>query len=155
MLTPPVDQNLPFLMAPRPGVNVDLRQYELDKPACRILPLSAKRVLYGCGNLSIGMKSSLARTNTIGRSWDEIFAVLREYPRLQPVVALMHSPEWARVSPPGSAATETAPPQSLDDFARFAGQASRGAMAMSVDYYQIWDEPNLADAWGSLQPTSG
>ena len=25
-------------------------------------------------------------------------------------------------------------------------------MAQLIDYYQVWDEPNLADAWGGLDP---
>ncbi len=144
-----VDQNLPFL-APRSGVNVDLRQYELDSLHDNLALISQTGFVW-LRQFVYWDEIELSKDQYDWAQWDKIFAVLREYPRLQPVVTLMHSPEWARVSPPGSAATETAPPQSLDDFARFAGNFAR-RYGDVVDYYQIWDEPNLADAWGSLQP---
>ncbi len=146
---PTVDQNLPFL-TPRPGVNVDLRQYELDSLHANLALISETGFVW-LRQFVYWDEIEPSKDQYDWAQWDEIFTVLREYPRLEPVVVLMHSPQWARVSPPGIEATETAPPQSLDDFARFAGRFAR-RYGESVNYYQIWDEPNLDDAWGSLQP---
>ena len=146
---PTVDQNLPFLR-PRPGINVDLRQYELDSLHANLALISETGFVW-LRQFVYWDEIEVSKNQYDWAQWDEIFTVLREYPRLEPVVVLMHSPQWARVSPPGIEVTETAPPQSLDDFARFAGRFAR-RYGDSVNYYQIWDEPNLDDAWGSLQP---
>ena len=39
----------------------------------------------------------------------------------------------------------------MSDFANFAGQFAE-RYADSIDVYQVWDEPNLDDAWGRLNP---
>ena len=63
----------------------------------------------------------------------------------------MNTPPWARVKPPNLTTTETAPPQSPETFALFAKTFAE-RYGNVVDYYQIWDEPNLDDAWGLLNP---
>lgn len=144
-----VDQNLPFL-TPKPGVNVDLRQYELDSLRANLALISDIGFVW-LRQFVYWDEIEHSKGQYDWTQWDEIFRVLREYPLLEPVVALAHSPQWARVSAPGIEVTETAPPQSVADFARFAGRFAR-RYGDTVDYYQIWDEPNLDDAWGSLQP---
>ena len=146
---PTMDQNLPFLSS-RPGVNVDLRQYEPDSLR-ENLDLISESGFVWLRQFVYWDAIERIKNQYDWSQWDAIFSVLREYPRLEPVVVLMHSPQWARVSPPGTVVTETAPPQSLDDFARFAGRFARRYGDL-LDYYQIWDEPNLDDAWGSLEP---
>ena len=81
------------------------------------------------------------------------------------VLAVLHTtPEWARL-PSGSEqfpANETQPPAEAADFAKFAGAFAQrydgrqttddGPLAASTSpilAYQIWDEPNLLDAWGN------
>ncbi len=146
---PTVDQNLPFSQ-PRPGVNVDLRQYDHDSLRKNLELISASGFIW-LRQFVYWDEIEHSENEYDWARWDEIFAALRDYPRLEPVVVLTHSPQWARVSPPGIAATATAPPQSLDAFARFARRFAR-RYGDAVDYYQIWDEPNLADAWGRLPP---
>jgi O-antigen ligase len=60
------------------------------------------------------------------------------------VVAVLHTtPEWARADH----SIDTAPPLEAADFGRFAGALAE-RYGDDVDVYQIWDEPNLATAWG-------
>jgi O-antigen ligase len=81
--------------------------------------------------------------------WDSIVEAVNQFPNLRLIVVLMNTPEWARPSP--SATDATTPPA---DPARFADFARAVAMRYSttIDHYQIWDEPNLMDAWGGLEP---
>ena len=144
------DARLPYAV-PKPGVNVDLRQYGA----------SALR-----HNLSLIRESGFVWLRQFAywdaieakagqfdwHEWDAIAAALREYPELEPVVVLMNSPLWARVTALGESPTASAPPASLEDFAAFAAvfAARYGDV---IDHYQIWDEPNLDDAWGLLPPS--
>lgn len=146
---PTVDHNLPFLTA-RPGINVDLRQYDLASLQANLALISESGFVW-LRQFVYWDEIEPSEGQYDWAQWDQIFEALRGRPSLQPVVVLMHSPEWARVSPPGIQATVTAPPRSLDDFARFAARFAR-RYGDVVNYYQIWDEPNLDDAWGSLQP---
>lgn len=64
---------------------------------------------------------------------DRILTALSRYPQLRLVAVLDDNPPI--------------PPSDPNGFAAFAGEfASR--YGVQVDYYQIWDEPNLADHWG-------
>ncbi|MBI3763783.1 MAG: O-antigen ligase family protein, partial [Chloroflexi bacterium] len=59
------------------------------------------------------------------------------------VAVLITTPEWARADHN----VETVPPLDAADFANFA-RAFAARYADRVNVYQIWDEPNLASAWG-------
>ncbi len=72
---------------------------------------------------------------------DRIMAALVRYPQLRPVVVLDDNPS---VPPAARSTTLVADPDRFAGFAR-AFAARYGAQ---VDYYQVWDEPNLADHWG-------
>src|SRR5690606_34416720 len=79
--------------------------------------------------------------------WDAIITALEEYPDLKIVAVLVNSPAWAH----DAALTVTAPPTDPADFAVFAA-AFATRYADRIDYYQIWDEPNLTATWGDLDP---
>ncbi|MEE9616345.1 MAG: hypothetical protein V3T90_04975, partial [Anaerolineae bacterium] len=64
---------------------------------------------------------------------DRIMAALAHHPGLRLVVVLDDSPPI--------------PPADPDRFAAFAG-AFAARYGAQVDYYQVWDEPNLAAHWG-------
>ena len=66
-------------------------------------------------------------------SFDRILTPLRSQPELEPVAVLMDDPPM--------------PPDDPDRFAAFAGAFAR-RYGERIDYYQIWDEPNLASSWG-------
>jgi len=64
---------------------------------------------------------------------DRILAALTRYPQLRLVAVLDDSP--------------SVPPADPDRFAAFAA-AFAARYGAQVDYYQVWDEPNLAAHWG-------
>lgn len=78
--------------------------------------------------------------------WDQVVDAVSAYPDLELVAVLMNSPQWARAD-----GSETAPPDDPADFGRFA-RAFAERYGGVIDYYQIWDEPNLTDAWGGMEP---
>jgi hypothetical protein len=65
------------------------------------------------------------------------------------VVVLLNSPGWAHESQPE--ATNTAPPDEPAVFAAFA-RVFAERYGATIDHYQIWEEPNLQDAWGGFNP---
>ena len=74
--------------------------------------------------------------------WDDVVEATGVH-GLELVAVLDTTPEWAR--PPDS--TQFTPPTELANFGAFSR-----ALALRygdwLDYYQIWDEPNLSDHWG-------
>ncbi len=75
-------------------------------------------------------------------AWDRIVAAVQEHD-LNLIAVLDTSPEWAQ-----RAADRYSPPQEMADFGRFA-QAFAERYREEIDYYQIWDEPNLSSHWGN------
>ena len=63
----------------------------------------------------------------------------------------MNSPQWARALRESTKSIRATPPQSLADFADFCREFA-ARYGDVFDYYQIWDEPNLGDAWGGRDP---
>lgn len=66
---------------------------------------------------------------------------------LVPVLVLDGTPQWAR-APTDATAGPYAPPANPGTFARFA-QAVATRYGDRVQFYQIWDEPNIAPHWGT------
>ena len=66
---------------------------------------------------------------------------------LVPVLVLDGSPQWARAPTDGDD-NPFAPPATPHTFARFA-EAVAMRYGDRVDFYQIWDEPNIAPHWGT------
>ena len=146
---PTKDQNLPF-MAERPGVNVELLQYsasELESALEQIRGANFRWVR----QFAYWDEIETERGVYDWRAWDQVADALRRYPELEPAVVLMNSPPWARQTRGTGESTRTAPPHSLADFATFSREfATRYGDV--IDYYQVWDEPNLGDAWGGNDP---
>jgi O-antigen ligase len=78
-------------------------------------------------------------------AWDRIVAAVRKH-NLNLIAVLDTSPGWAQRDP--TAAYRYSPPQEVADFGRFA-QALARRYADQIDYYQVWDEPNLSSHWGN------
>ncbi len=74
--------------------------------------------------------------------WDAIVAAVRAH-HLRLIAVLDTAPPWAQASP----ADGHAPPRETADFGRFA-RAFAQRYGSRLDYYQIWDEPNLSAHWG-------
>ncbi len=76
---------------------------------------------------------------------------------LRLIAVLLAAPDWSHPANPRS----TAPPDDPGAFARFAAAfAARygartcpGGRCQGVEVYQVWDEPNLASAWGDRDPS--
>ncbi len=146
---PTKDQNLPFAVE-RPGVNVELMQYsESDL----ISTLERIRSAHFRWIRQFAYWDEIeARPGQYDWSgWDRVAGALREIEALEPVVVIMNSPRWAQGDGGDTGSSRSAPPRSLADFAAFC-RAFAARYGDLFDYYQIWDEPNLGDAWGGRDP---
>jgi len=77
--------------------------------------------------------------------WDAIVDAADRH-GLQLVVVLDGSPGWARSAE--DATNPYAPPGEIRDYGSFVSSvASR--YGETIDYYQVWDEPNIAPHWGA------
>jgi len=77
-------------------------------------------------------------------AWDRIVESASEH-GLWVIAVLETSPRWARATM--DAETPEAPPQDFGDYADFVS-AFATRYRDQIDYYQIWDEPNLYPHWG-------
>jgi len=146
---PTNDANLPYAV-PRLGVNVALDQYSEDELHENLQLMQSSNIVWA-RQFVFWDEVEPEENNFIWDKWDTIIATVAKYPELELVVVLMNSPEWARINPPNLDVTKTAPPQTPITFARFASSFAQ-RYGDVIDYYQIWDEPNLDDAWGLLDP---
>lgn len=138
---------LPFRV-PRLGVNAELTQYTEDELHLQLEWMQDAHVTW---------VRQMFRWDEIepqpGRyqweRWDTIVDAVNQHPDLQIVAVLVNTPAWARQSE--SSTSTTIPPVNPADFASFAHTFAQ-RYGESIDYYQIWDEPNLKAAWGGLAP---
>ncbi len=79
------------------------------------------------------------------RTLDRVLAAVAHQPGppFKLIAVLRDAPGWARAA--GS--FDTAPPQNLSDFGRFAGVLA-ARYGDKIEFYQIWDEPNISSGWG-------
>ena len=143
------DFNIPYA-TPKPGVNVQLEQY--DRQALLANLTRIQEANFHWVRQFVNWNEIEPRRREFDWSaWDRIATAMRAFPRLNLVAVLMNSPEWSRTNDSDRPSTETAPPDNLQDIAVFAQQFA-ARFGDVIDYYQIWDEPNLADAWGNRDP---
>ncbi|MGB3905524.1 MAG: beta-galactosidase, partial [Anaerolineae bacterium] len=76
--------------------------------------------------------------------WDRIVAKALEH-ELSIIAVLEGSPSWARAPMDGE--TAEAPPRDFADLANFA-KVFASHYRKQIDYYEIWDQPNLYPHWG-------
>ncbi|MGD8968665.1 MAG: hypothetical protein PVI07_14240, partial [Anaerolineae bacterium] len=126
--------------APTLGVNVALEQYDDGALEAALLRVAdggfvwVRQAFYWhC--IERSLLSSSAEFDW--SSPDRIVAALARHPQLRLVAVLEDDPP----APPDDVG------QGVDRFAAFAA-AFAERYGGQVDYYQIWDEPNLADHWG-------
>ena len=146
---PTRDQNLPFA-GERPGVNVELLQYT-DAELRRTLESIRAANFRWIRQFAYWDDLEPAPGEFDWEDWDRVANALRDFPMLEPVVVVMNSPSWAQASTNDVEYARTAPPYSTDDFAAFS-HAFAKRYGDLVDFYQIWDEPNLGAAWGGNDP---
>ena len=83
-------------------------------------------------------------------AYDPIVEAVAEFDgRLKLVALLDGSPEWARHR--DAPDHPFAPPESPAQFGDFA-RAVAERYGDEIVFYQIWDEPNIEEHWGNLNP---
>lgn len=140
-------QNLPDRL-PLAGVNVELTQYtpeelfaELERIAAAGFTWVRQPFLWSAIEPEAGQWT--------WETYDALVTAVTAHEGLRLVAVLDGTPPWARHElAPGH---PYAPPASVSEFGRFAG-AVAGRYGDRIDYYQIWDEPNLKLHWGGLDP---
>ena len=143
---PTEDASLPFRV-PRLGVNVELTQYTPTELNAQLRAMQATHVTW-VRQFFPWDQIEIQPGSFAWEQWDLIVEAVAAYPDLHLVAVLMNSPDWART--PGSSGV-TGPPADVAAFARFA-RAFAARYGTLIDYYQVWDEPNLTAAWGNGDP---
>ena len=83
------------------------------------------------------------------QAYDNIVAAVALHPELQIIAVLDGTPAWAR--DPLAPEHPFAPPASATAYGEFAATFA-ARYADDIDYYQLWDEPNLRSHWGNTDP---
>ncbi|MCL4247452.1 MAG: O-antigen ligase family protein [Anaerolineae bacterium] len=150
---PATDADLPYWM-PRLGINADLTLYAPDEIADQLSLMRAAGVTWVRQFFPWDMAEAEPGVFDWTR-YDAIVAEVAESDGLQLVAVLNGTPPWAAVE--GSSTTGAMPPNAVAfpadpaDFAAYA-RAFAERYGDRIDVYQIWDEPNLTEAWGMGEP---
>jgi len=132
----------PQMVVPQGGVNAELQQYsaqELHQTAAQIREADFYWVRHTFPWADIEPQPG----EFAWEPWDRIVEAVRQQ-GLQLIAVLDTSPVWARKDQGGDTHI---PPQEVADFGRFA-HAFAARYGDRIDYYQVWDEPNLSYHWG-------
>jgi hypothetical protein len=134
-------------LAPRPaqlaGANVALEQYAAGAPV-----LEQLQGLHWLRQTFPWDAIEPAAGRYAWTPWDRVVTIAAEGDH-ELIAVLNFSPGWAR----DAARPRTAPPNSAEAFAAFAGEFAR-RYGHVVDVYQVWDEPNLQAGWGAQPPSA-
>lgn len=132
----------PQMVVPQRGVNVELQQYspqELHQTLAQIQEAG----FYWVRQTFPWAEIEPQPGEFTWEPWDRIVKAVDQQ-GLHLIAVLDTSPPWAQGGQGGDAHT---PPQEIADFGRFA-HAFAARYGNQIDYYQIWDEPNLSYHWG-------
>ncbi len=141
------DADIPYRL-PRFGINTNLEQYipsELIEQLDRMTQINVSWVRQSFRWDEIEPVEGQYKWE----QWDRIVETVAAYPDINLIAVLVNTPQWARTSL--SLHNPTTPPAEPAQFATFA-RAFAERYSDQVDYYQIWDEPNLEAAWGQIEP---
>lgn len=139
--------NLPFYM-PRLGVNAELTQYSPDELQNNLALMRAAHLHW----VRQWFRWDQIEPEPGEFDWAQTDAIVEAFaddPQLKIVAVLVNTPQWARSE--FSPDDPTAPPADPATYGAFAA-AFAARYADVIDVYQIWDEPNLKDMWGGLDP---
>jgi O-antigen ligase len=141
------DANLPFKV-PRLGVNTELTQYSPEVLSHQFEQMEAAHITW-VRQVIPWDEIEPQKGEYEWETWDRIIETLLNYPSLHLIAVITYTPAWARAD---TAQTDrTSPPGDPVDYANFARLFAE-RYGESIDYYQIWDEPNLTATWGGLEP---
>ncbi|HIC87871.1 MAG TPA: hypothetical protein EYP04_00460 [Anaerolineae bacterium] len=126
------------------GVNIELTQYDEEALAHTLDDLAA------AGFRWLRQRFPWAeiepqRGDFDWSPWDRIVTAAHQR-GFRLIAVLDTSPRWARW--PRDADNPFAPPHERADFGRFAAAFAQ-RYGQQIDYYQIWNEPNIAPHWGA------
>lgn len=76
--------------------------------------------------------------------WDEVVSAVQAHD-LKIIAVLDTAPSWARHEQKSE--NPYTPPRETADYGRFV-RAFAGRYGQQIDYYQVWDEPNVSAHWG-------
>jgi O-antigen ligase len=139
---PPPDVSPSFHQAL--GINVELEQYDGAELATILDEVEAANLLW------IRQRFPWAdiqpqREGYSWTAWDRIVQSADAH-GLKLIAVLDTSPSWARAF--SDQANRFAPPHERAEYGAFVA-AFAARYADEIDFYQIWDEPNIAPHWGS------
>jgi hypothetical protein len=146
---PPITSTVPFL-----GINVELTSLSDGEQKGVLKELAAS----GFGWVRIRLAWDQIEPAVNDFNWESVDRVMSALTaaKLVPVLLLDGSPPWARSAADRMGADNPlAPPENPASFANFA-KAVALRYGSRVQYYQIWDEPNIAPHWGvrHIEPVS-
>jgi O-antigen ligase len=144
---PAQSANLPYRM-PLAGINVELTQYSGDALNAELDKIASAGFVW-VRQFIYWQDVELAEHQFDFSKYDPIVEAVSKHPTIKLIVVLHGSPAWARQ--PEASDRITAPPASMAAFGSFAAEVA-DRYGHHVDYYQIWDEPNLNTQWGGLDP---
>lgn len=142
---PTQDANLPYRI-PRLGVNAELTQYTADELAHQLDLMRQAHVTW----VRQAFRWSEIEPQPGVFHWGKVDAIVQHFAAagdLKLVAVLVDSPAWARTS-----VNPSSPPTNPSDYANFTAAFAQ-RYGTTVDYYQLWDEPNLASGWGDQEPS--
>jgi len=125
------------------GVNVSLEQYEptdRERTLAMIEAAGLRWVRQSFPWAEIEPQPGRYRW----QPWDEIVSAVQAH-ELSIIAVLDTSPPWARRDPESE--NPHTPPRETADYGRFV-RAFAGRYGQQIDYYQVWDEPNVSAHWG-------
>jgi len=127
------------------GVNVSLEQYASEAELRSALQLIRQAGFHWVRQRFPWSEIEPNPGTYAWEPWDRIVSAVQEE-GLGLIAVLESSPRWAR--PDADADNPLAPPRALDDFGAFVAACARRFGGV-IDYYQIWDQPNIAPHWGA------
>lgn len=137
--------NLPYRQ-PRLGVNVDLTQYDAVELERQLQLMEEARIVW-VRQVADWRSIEPQRGQFQWEVWDKLTSAIGDK-SLKLVVVFMNTPDWAQRHAPTH---PTAPPSEIEDFKRFISSFVERYKDV-VDYYQVWDEPNIRLGWGDSDP---
>lgn len=140
------DFNLPYRV-PRLGVNAELTQYSLIELEQQLDLMESSNIVW------VRQIVRWSEIETVASQfqwdvWDQVFYTIKQHPNLRVIAVLNTTPVWARALN----LSATAPPIEPAMFGEFS-RVFANRYGEIIDYYQIWDEPNLQMGWGGRNPS--
>jgi O-antigen ligase len=126
------------------GTNVALEQYASDEELQRALDTLKRAGITHVRQYFPWREIEPQREIYDWAKWDRIANAARAN-GIQLVAVLHTAPVWSQREHERD--MPNAPPADFSEYTRFAGEFSR-RYGDTIDYYQIWDEPNVEPNWG-------